>query len=260
MPPLKKKRKKKSKVYFGTPVHDAIVRYNRSDNPFDRNKIYTEEIHTAFLKLAENIINTFKFSYFSYGFRDLQEEVVSNLVINMHKFDETKGSKAFSYFSVVAKNYLILNNNANYKKLKIHDDVDTLYDHGIDDEVIEKSPSVEVFKKTLTYFENHLETIYEMETYYGDETLYAILRHAKAMADFLSGFTDIYELAEELPEQTEEEREEYYDRKEADTFGAKAQEEKKKTTKKVVFHSGTWGRDSWICRDKLYKQKNRALC
>ena len=40
MPPLKKKRKKKSKVYFGTPVHDAIVRYNRSDNPFDRNKIY----------------------------------------------------------------------------------------------------------------------------------------------------------------------------------------------------------------------------
>ena len=60
MPPLKKKRKKKSKIYFGTPVHDAIVRYNQSDNSIVRNKIYTEEIHTAFLKLAENIINTFK--------------------------------------------------------------------------------------------------------------------------------------------------------------------------------------------------------
>ena len=157
---VKKKRKKKSKIYFGTPVHDAIVRYNQSEDISLRHKIYTEEIHAAFLKLAENIINTFKFSYFSYGFRDLQEEVVSNLVINMHKFDETKGSKAFSYFSVVAKNYLILNNNANYKKLKIHDDVDTLYDHGIDDEVIEKSPSIEVFKKTLTYFENHLESLF----------------------------------------------------------------------------------------------------
>ena len=110
-----KKRRKKSKVYFGTPVHDAIVKYNHSDDVNFRHKIYTEEIHPAFLKLAENIINTFKFSYFDYGFRDLQEEVVSNLVINMHKFDETKGSKAFSYFSVVAKNYLILNNNANYK-------------------------------------------------------------------------------------------------------------------------------------------------
>ena len=155
-----KKRKKKSKIYFGTPVHDAIVEYNHSENVEFRHKIYTEEIHAAFLKLAENIINTFKFSYFTYGFRDLQEEVVSNLVLNMHKFDETKGSKAFSYFSVVAKNYLILNNIANYKKLKIHDSIDTLYDHGVDDETINKSPSVDVFHKTLNYFEEHLEELF----------------------------------------------------------------------------------------------------
>jgi len=155
-----KKRKKKSKIYFGTPVHDAIIKYNHSDDIEFRHKIYTEEIHAAFLKLAENIINTYKFSYFDYGFRDLQEEVVSNLVINMHKFDETKGSKAFSYFSVVAKNYLILNNNANYKKLKIHDNIDTLYDHGVDDNEIEKSPSIDIFKKTLTYFENNLNELF----------------------------------------------------------------------------------------------------
>ena len=155
-----KKRKKKSKIYFGTPVHDAIVEYNHSENVVFRHTIYTETIHPAFLKLAENIINTFKFSYFTYGFRDLQEEVVSNLVLNMHKFDETKGSKAFSYFSVVAKNYLILNNNANYKKLKIHDSIDTLYDHGVDDETINKSPSVDVFHKTLNYFEEHLEELF----------------------------------------------------------------------------------------------------
>ena len=160
MPPLKKKRKKKSKIYFGTPVHDAIVRYNQSDNSIVRNKIYTEEIHTAFLKLAENIINTFKFSYFSYGFRDLQEEVVSNLVINMHKFDETKGSKAFSYFSVVAKNYLILNNNANYKKMKIHDDIDVLYGHGHEDDNIKKNSSSDVFKKTIEYFEENIERLF----------------------------------------------------------------------------------------------------
>ena len=155
-----KKRRKKSKIYFGTPVHDAIVRYNKCDNPIERNKIYTEEIHAAFLKLAENIINTFKFSYFSYGFRDLQEEVVSNLVINMHKFDETKGSKAFSYFSVVAKNYLILNNNANYKKMKIHDDIDVLYGHGDEDEKIVKNPSKDIFLKTVNYFEENIERLF----------------------------------------------------------------------------------------------------
>ena len=157
---LVKKRKKKSKIYFGTPVHDAIIKYNHSEDIPVRHKIYTEEIHAAFLKLAENIINTYKFSYFDYGFKDLQEEVVSNLVINIHKFDETKGSKAFSYFSVVAKNYLILNNNANYKKLKIHDNIDTLYGHGVYDSGIEKSPSIDIFKKTLTYFENNLEELF----------------------------------------------------------------------------------------------------
>ena len=75
MPTVKKKRKKKSKIYFGTPVHDAIVAYNRSEDYTFRHKIYTDEIHPAFLKLAENIINTFKFSYFDYGFRDLQEDI-----------------------------------------------------------------------------------------------------------------------------------------------------------------------------------------
>ena len=160
MPQLKKKRKKKSKIYFGTPVHDAIVAYNRSTDIKFRHKIYTEEIHAAFLKLAENIINTFKFSYFDYGFRDLQEEVVSNLVINMHKFDETRGSKAFSYFSIVAKNYLILNNNANYKKMKSHDDISILNGHGIKDNNIETSTSKEVFEKTVEFLYDRLDILF----------------------------------------------------------------------------------------------------
>ena len=157
---VKKKRRKKSKVYFGTPVHDAIVKYNHSDDVNFRHKIYTEEIHPAFLKLAENIINTFKFSYFDYGFRDLQEEVVSNLVINMHKFDETRGSKAFSYFSIVAKNYLILNNNANYKKMKSHDDISILNGTGTIDDAINPSTSKEVFEKTVSFLYDRLDMLF----------------------------------------------------------------------------------------------------
>ena len=163
MMPLKKKRKKKSKIYFGTPVHNAIVEYNKSDDVAFRHKIYTEEIHAAFMKLAENIINTFKFSYFDYPFRDLQEEVVSNLVINMHKFDETRGSKAFSYFSIIAKNYLILNNNANYKKMKSHDDISVMNGHGAEDEQIETSKTTEIFEKTVEYLDGRLERLFPKE-------------------------------------------------------------------------------------------------
>ena len=160
MPPLKKKRKKKSKIYFGTPVHNAIVEYNESDDVAFRHKIYTEEIHAAFLKLAENIINTFKFSYFDYPFRDLQEEVVSNLVMNMHKFDSTRGSKAFSYFSIIAKNYLILNNNANYKKMKSHDDISVMNGYGAVDEEIETSKTTEIFDKTIEYLDERLDKLF----------------------------------------------------------------------------------------------------
>ena len=119
-----KKVKKKREPYFGMAVQDAIVRYNSTDNPSKKNKIYGEEIHKAFDKLAENIINTFKFEYMEVPFTDIKHEVVAFIVMNMHKYDHTKGTKAFSYFSVVAKNYLILNNNANYKKLKTHDRID----------------------------------------------------------------------------------------------------------------------------------------
>ena len=158
-----RKRKKKSKIYFGSEVHNAIIEYNHSDNTEFRHRIYTDTIHPAFLKLVENIINTYKFTYFDYGFIDLQHEVVSNLVINMHKFDETKGSKAFSYFSVVAKNYLILNNNANYKKMKTHDDINTLYDKGKLDDAIENSVTHDVFNKTIEYFDERLESLFPKE-------------------------------------------------------------------------------------------------
>ena len=160
---MKTKRKKKSKIYFGLPVQEAIVEYNHSDDIEFKHQIYTDTIHPAFMKLAENIINTFKFSYFDYGFRDLQEEVVSNLLINMHKFDETRGTKAFSYFSIIAKNYLILNNNANYKKLKTHDQLTVLNGKAENDDNLNPSPTKDIFNKTIDYFDKKLEELFPAE-------------------------------------------------------------------------------------------------
>ena len=114
-----KGRKKKSKVYFGQHTQDAIIEYNASDNPTERNKIYQERIHAAFDKLCENIIHTYKFYYFDTASDSVKHEVTSFLIMNMHKYDHNKG-KAFSYFGTIAKNWLILNNNNNYKRYKLH--------------------------------------------------------------------------------------------------------------------------------------------
>ena len=110
-------RKKKSKVYFTLDTEEAIVAYNKSTSQRERNDLYKTRIQYPFEKLAENILNTFKFSYFDVSKQDVQMEVISNLIEKIHMFQEGKG-KAFSYFSIVAKNYLILKNNGNYKRFK----------------------------------------------------------------------------------------------------------------------------------------------
>jgi hypothetical protein len=110
-------RKKKSKQYFTLDTEEAIIAYNKSTSQREKNDLYKTRIQYPFEKLAENILNTFKFSYFDVSKEDVQMEVISNLIEKIHMFQEGKG-KAFSYFSIVAKNYLILKNNGNYKRFK----------------------------------------------------------------------------------------------------------------------------------------------
>lgn len=167
---FKKKRKPRSKnkkQYFTQDTEDAIVEYNLSEDMVARNKLYNERISYPFDKLAENILNTFKFSYFQCSHEEVQKEVVSNLVSNIHKYKQGNG-KAFSYFSIIAKNFLILYNNGNYKKFKRHTSVD-------DDEIVyEKkeltvNPKSETRKKELSefvnlminYYDNNLEKIFK---------------------------------------------------------------------------------------------------
>ena len=114
---MPKKRRKKSKIYFGTPAQEAIIEYNKCKDPKKRSQIYEDRIKYPFEKLAENVINTFKFTYFDVPKKDIQTEVVSTMVEKMHMFKEGKG-RAFSYFTIIAKNHLILKNNGNYKRWK----------------------------------------------------------------------------------------------------------------------------------------------
>ena len=155
-------KKKKRKVYFGQEVQDAIIEYNASSDDIERNHIYGTRIHAAFDKLAENIINTFKFTYFDYGFEDIKHEVVAFMVMNMHKYDHTKGSKAFSYFSVVAKNYLILHNNNNYKKLKSHDNMDAL-DRQSKSTGFKESDYTTLTDEIVEYFDSNMNTIFKKD-------------------------------------------------------------------------------------------------
>ena len=126
IPPPKKKRgrKRTKKRYFTEDTDLAIKQYLASSNQKERDKIYKERIHYPLYKLAENLIHTFKFYYTEVdNLEDLKHEVICFLLEKLDYFKPEKGTKAFSYFSIVGKNYLILYNNNNYKKKKQTTDV-----------------------------------------------------------------------------------------------------------------------------------------
>ena len=122
--PKKRGRKRTKKQYFTADVDLAIKEYLSSSNQKERDYIFATRIHYAFYKLAENLIHTFKFYYTEVDdLEDLKHEVICFLLEKLDYFKPEKGSKAFSYFSIVGKNYLILYNNNNYKKKKQKVDV-----------------------------------------------------------------------------------------------------------------------------------------
>jgi len=114
-----KVEKPKANIYFTAETENAIVEYNTATDMREKDRIYTEKIQYAFEKIAENVYNTFKFSYSDVSPIEVQKQAISHMVANMDRFEAGKG-KAFSYFSIVAKNWFILDNNNNYRRFKKH--------------------------------------------------------------------------------------------------------------------------------------------
>lgn len=164
----KKRRRKCSsktqKNYFTQETEDAIIEFNASADLNYRNYLYNTKIKFAFEKIAENIFNTFKFSYCDSTPLNIQQEVVSHLISNCHKFKSGKG-KAFSYFSIVAKNYLIAHNNTNYKSANKHVNIsDTVSEDSIslqaEDGYYSDVQNKELLNLIINYWEDHVTKVF----------------------------------------------------------------------------------------------------
>ena len=104
---LKKKRQKRTKNHYFTKVHeDAIVKYANSSDLELKTKLYIEYIQPAFDQMVDKIIYTYRFTTLP-NIDYLKDDCKVWLTTILNKYDPTKGSKAFSYFSVVTKNWFI---------------------------------------------------------------------------------------------------------------------------------------------------------
>ena len=103
----KKRRRKKNKYHYFTQVHeDAIVRYAITNNRAEREQLYITYIGPVFNELVDKIVYTYKFTNLP-NIDVLKEECKTWLTTILDKYDPSKGSKAFSYFSVITKNWFI---------------------------------------------------------------------------------------------------------------------------------------------------------
>ena len=117
-PRVKKVPTPPSRMYFHSGTQAAIVLYQTTETKKCRDKLYTEEIAPAFEKLAENLINIHKFTGLHDTYDELKNDCVNFLFETIRKFDGNRGTNAFSYFNVVAKNWLIIRTKQKQQRVR----------------------------------------------------------------------------------------------------------------------------------------------
>jgi hypothetical protein len=125
--------------YF-TPTTDKwIAKFIEEPEDTVRHKIFHDEIRPAFEKLIENLI----FVYHFYNIDDvetLKKDCLTNLYETLPKYDPSKGTKGFSYFNVVAKNWFIQKTREKNKRNKLESEL--YYD--LDHEAAKNDPNFSV--------------------------------------------------------------------------------------------------------------------
>jgi len=114
---LTNKRKPRKNNYFTQDHEDAIVKYALTDDLKIRTTLYIKFIGPVFDQMVDKIVYTYKFTNLP-NIEPLKDECKVWLTTILDKFEPAKGSKAFSYFSVITKNWFIHKVKKNAKLLK----------------------------------------------------------------------------------------------------------------------------------------------
>lgn len=147
---MKQVRKKRKKNNYFTKIHeDAIVRYSNSECIKERTGLYIEYIAPALDEMVNKIIFTYKFNNLP-NIDPLRDECKVWLTTILDKYDPNKGSKAFSYFSVVTKNWFIHKVKKNATKARKEVSFENLVENGGADILGTSDKKEDYFEKRQT--------------------------------------------------------------------------------------------------------------
>jgi DNA-directed RNA polymerase specialized sigma subunit len=100
------KKTKSQRNYFTQEHETAILKYVASSSKEERTELYKIFIGPAFDEMVNKIVYSFKFTNLP-NIEYLMDECKIWLITILDKYDTQKNSKAFSYFSVIVKNWFI---------------------------------------------------------------------------------------------------------------------------------------------------------
>lgn len=148
-----------SRNYFTKETEEWVVKYNNTTDPKEKDKIFQEHLYFPFYKLAENIINTYKFYHMDVDtVEDLKLDVIAMLVQDkISRFDPSYGAKAYSYFGTIVKRWLIAYSNANYARKKRQVNIDNYQEYFTETKEIETAPTISL----ASFFDNWIEDMSE---------------------------------------------------------------------------------------------------
>lgn len=137
--------------YFDEQTQIAIVSYQQEPDMEKKKKIYVSGILPAFDSLVENLINVYGFTVMYETKQDLKSECLEFLYSAVGKFNPEKGSKAFSYFNVVAKNWLTIKSKQNAKRVQSYISIDNRDEISKEDlEIIENYQTIPSYDEMTT--------------------------------------------------------------------------------------------------------------
>lgn len=122
---------KKQNNYFTKDHEDAIIKYCLTDDKMVKTELYVNYIEPAFNEMVDKIVFTYKFTTLP-DIEFLRQDCKIWLTTILDKFDPASGSKAFSYFSVITKNWFIhkVKKTAEQNKREtLYDDIHNLNEH-----------------------------------------------------------------------------------------------------------------------------------
>lgn len=156
--------KKKKNEYFTQEVQDAVLRYVATTSASEKNELFKTIIGPKLKELIDNIVQVWRFGSLP-NITFLKEECLLYLISVLNKFNPDKisertqeKSKAFTYFTVISKNWFLAVQRKNKKKKWEEINIDELTRLGNSSDA-NNGMGLEYVDNIVTYneYDNYLE-------------------------------------------------------------------------------------------------------